>query len=205
MAQSTPKMAEEGLLRFLQRLDQALERPTEITVMGAAALIILGMRDRMTMDVDVWAEVNQKGVDQAIEAARRAGVPISNDTFDEPDEPYLQIVDRRAAHMPLDAGWLETRTPLWSGNLLTVLMPPLEFMAASKLSLGRDRDLDDVRFIFSLDPGIEQRIVAAASSFSNINRENILGNLGVVKLLSGMDGTNTLERENPGPSRKTSP
>jgi len=176
-------MGAVALDHFLRRLDQALDHPAEITVMGASILIALGMRDRQTMNVDVWAEVNSDDAEQVVAAAREANIPISSDSFDEPEEPYLQIVDRRAAHMPLNQDWLEGRTPVWSGNLLTVLAPSLELMAASKLSLGRDRDLDDVRFLFSLDPCLEDRILEAAQSFSQINKENILGNLEVTKIM----------------------
>ena len=50
------KLGDQNLDNFLQNLDGGLNAPTSITVMGAAVLIILGMRNRQTMDVDVQTE-----------------------------------------------------------------------------------------------------------------------------------------------------
>lgn len=72
---------------------------------------------------------------------------------------------------------------MWQGSKLKVVHPPFEIIAASKLAAGRERDFDDVKFLFQLEPDLANKIEQTKLLFNEDDQLEISDNLIIIGLM----------------------
>lgn len=182
-------MALDGkeLSSLLRRIDENLDSPGTICLIGSGATILLGQPVRQTDDIDVWARASRVALDDLRRAVEASGLG-----FDPKDEfpalPYLQIVYPGIVQVPgWDAGkreWFgEAEREVWSGEKLTVTVPPPRIIAASKLVRGDDRDLEDCLWLMAAHGIGAKDIMAAIKGLPRDPREKATENLDILSIM----------------------
>ena len=142
--------AEKPTTVVIERLDDALDRPQTICVIGAAAVLSLGHASRQTGEIDVWRPASSINDRALARAGKAAGIAIDNRT-DLPDGVYLQIIRPGVVQLPpfVDGLWAtgDANVTVWEGDKLRVEAAPAAVIAAAKLVRAEDRDLDDCIFL----------------------------------------------------------
>lgn len=139
------KMDATKLRQIFEKLDEALEHPTELLIRGGAAVLAYGLEQRVTLDIDVLP------ASRFIEAdLRRAcasvdlGFNPSDKDFTERD--YLEVVPEETLILPRpdpDRGY----NTVFRGVRLTVKTPPAADLVVGKLKRLEPDDLTDVTFL----------------------------------------------------------
>lgn len=153
-------MNKAQLLTYLERIDEALRRDSELTVYGSAAFILLGEEDRTSLDIDVAGPYSSVEFPDLEQAARRAGLAVNPEQTDAGD--HLEWVS--ALRLCLPPPRPETEIVLWRGRRLTVKTVSIEELIASKLIRYDEIDQSDIQFLCAQRPVDFRRIEAAVQS-----------------------------------------
>jgi hypothetical protein len=133
------------LRQIFERLDQALEHPTELLIRGGAAVLAHGLEQRITLDIDVLP------ASRFIEADLRRACVAADLGFNPKDkdfleQDYLEIVPEETLILPrpdLERGY----NTIFRGLRLTVRTPPAADLVIGKLKRLDPEDLADVTFL----------------------------------------------------------
>ncbi|NJL29825.1 MAG: hypothetical protein HC897_19005 [Thermoanaerobaculia bacterium] len=132
------------LRQIFEKLDQALEHPTELLIRGGAAALAHGLEQRVTIDIDVLPASNfiEADLRRACDAADLGFNPSDKD-FAERD--YLEVVPEETLLLPRpdpDRGY----NTVFRGLHLTVKTPSAADLVIGKLKRLEVEDTADVRF-----------------------------------------------------------
>ena len=122
------------------RLGGALQKPTRLCLIGSTPAIAIGQKERQTSDIDIWFPKSGYDTGDLARACRETGVLLDPISELDSDKIYLQIIRPGIIRLPAE---FEPEIIGVFGNL-TVLMPPPELLAASKLVRGNEVDVQDV-------------------------------------------------------------
>jgi hypothetical protein len=132
------------LRQIFERLDQALEHPTELLIRGGAALLAHGLEQRVTVDIDVLP------ASRFVEAdLRRACAAVDlgyNPDKDFTEQDYLEIVPEETLILPRPDPERGYNT-VFRGLHLTVRTPPAADLVIGKLKRLEPDDIADVTFL----------------------------------------------------------
>jgi hypothetical protein len=133
------------LRQIFDRLDQALEHPTELLIRGGAAVLAHGLEQRVTLDIDVLPASRFVEVDlrQACAAAELGFNPANKD-FVEQD--YIEVVPEETLILPRPDPDRSYNT-IFRGQRLTVKTPPAADLVIGKLKRIDLEDLSDIAFL----------------------------------------------------------
>lgn len=100
------------------------------------------MEARTSRDLEIWRAMSDCDRLELSRAAEAAGLLFDPKSALEPDQPYLQIVDRGIVEMG-------EFTPVLIDRIgrLHLLRPPIENLIASKLIRADARDITDILFL----------------------------------------------------------
>src|SRR4051812_44991857 len=133
------------LRQIFEKLDQALEHPTELLIRGGAAVLAHGLEQRATLDIDVLpaSRFVEADLRRACEAADLGFNPSDKD-FTEHD--YLEVVPEETLILPQPAPDRVYNT-VFRGLRLTVKTPPAADLVIGKLKRLDPEDLSDIGFL----------------------------------------------------------
>ena len=133
------------LRQIFERLDQALEHPTELLIRGGAAVLAHGLEQRVTLDIDVlpasrFIEADLRRACAAVDL----GFNPSDKDFVEQD--YLEVAPEETLILPRPDPDRSYNT-IFRGLRLTVRTPPAADLVIGKLKRLDPEDLADVTFL----------------------------------------------------------
>jgi hypothetical protein len=133
------------LRQIFEKLDQALEHPTELLIRGGAAVLAYGLEQRVTLDIDVLPASHfiEADLRRACSSAE-LGFNPSNKDFAE--QNYLEVVPEETLILPRpdpDRGY----NTIFRGRRLIVRTPPAADLVVGKLKRLEAEDLEDVIFL----------------------------------------------------------
>ena len=133
------------LRQIFEKLDQALEHPTELLIRGGAAVLAYGLEQRVTLDIDVLP------ASRFIEADLRRACSVADLGFNPPDKDfverdYLEVVPEETLILPRPAADRGYNT-IFRGLRLTVQTPPAADLVIGKLKRLDPEDFADVTFL----------------------------------------------------------
>ena len=133
------------LRQVFDKLDRALEQPTELLIRGGAAVLAYGLEQRVTLDIDVLpaSRFIESDLRRAC-AAAELGFNPSNKDFAEQD--YLEVVPEETLILPRPDPERGYNT-IFRGLRLTVRTPPAADLVIGKLKRLDPEDLGDVTFL----------------------------------------------------------
>jgi uncharacterized nucleotidyltransferase DUF6036 len=133
------------LRQIFEKLDQALEHPTELLIRGGAAVLAHGLEQRVTLDIDVLpaSRFIESDLRRAC-AVVELGFNPSDKDFVEQD--YLEVVPEETLILPRPDPERGYNT-IFRGVRLTVMTPPAADLVIGKLKRLDPEDLADVRFL----------------------------------------------------------
>ena len=119
------------LRQIFDKLDQALEHPTELLIRGGAAVLAHGLEQRVTLDIDVLpaSRFIESDLRRACAAAELGFNPSDKD-FAEQD--YLEVVPEETLILPRPDPEHAYNT-IFRGLRLTVRTPPAADLVIGKL------------------------------------------------------------------------
>lgn len=133
------------LRRIFERLDEALELDTTLHVRGGAAVLALGLEQRVTIDIDVLPD--SRFVDADLRrACERVGLGFNPPDKDNVERDYVEIVPEGTLVLPRPSPDLPYNT-VFRGKRLTVRTPPAADLVVGKLKRLDAEDLADVAFL----------------------------------------------------------
>lgn len=129
------------LRQVFEKLDQALEYPTELLIRGGAAVLAHGLEQRVTIDIDVLPASRFVEADlRRACAAADLGFNPSDKDFAERD--YLEVVPEETLILPRPDPERGSNT-VFRGLRLTVRTPPAADLVIGKLKRLDPEDLAD--------------------------------------------------------------
>jgi hypothetical protein len=133
------------LREIFDKLDAALEHPTELLIRGGAAVLAHGLQQRVTIDIDVLpaSRFVESDLRRACVAADLGFNPTDKD-FAERD--YLEVVPEETLILPRPDPERGCNT-IFRGQRLTVRTPPAADLVIGKLKRLDPEDLGDVTFL----------------------------------------------------------
>ncbi len=141
-----------ALIEILERIDQHLEAPQKLCLIGGAALILMGSPGRQTEDIDVWRRASRLTDPVSARAAIAAGVGY-DPKEDEPEGVYLQIINPGIIKLPTQTAekWPDGSETivLWEGQHLQVVSPSAQILAAAKIIRATEVDLADIAYLIA--------------------------------------------------------
>lgn len=184
-----------ALIELFERIDDALEAPQTICVIGAAAILGFGHVERQTRDIDVWRPASVINDRELTRAARTADVEIDRGG-ELPEGVYIQIINPGIVQLPpfADGRWAtgEAKVDVWRGTKLTVESPPASIVAAARLVRGDDRDIDDCVFLVRSKALSEGAIARAIEAMEDrAARDAASENMVLLAVLSGRPAART--------------
>jgi len=170
----------------LARLGTALAKPTTLCLIGSTPGIATGQQDRQTPDLDVWHVKSDYDAGDLARACRELGIVFDPRGEIDPNQIYIQIIRPGVVRLPNEFD------PEVIGRFghLTVLMPPPEVIAATKLVRGSEVDIEDVVW-WVKQRGLDAAgIQAVIDKLTNpYDRETAAENIVYVQLVMGRDWT----------------
>lgn len=128
----------DELVRFLEAVDAALERPIDIVVIGgAAAAVQYGVEDG-THDIDTWTNVEEE-LARAVEQARRStglSLPFAKSGVADGPYEFESRLERALPHL----------------RRLVVKVPERHDLALMKVIRGYEHDLDGIEAMHRRSP-----------------------------------------------------
>lgn len=156
---NTPEIEPTGLERqdivaVFERLNAYLaerNKSLELVLIGSAILIVEGMPNRCTQDIDVWRTGRAKDEALLREAAEACGTAV-NPEHQDPLVGHLSLVGNDFIGFPDYALWKDETETFWSGSHLTLKKPPVGIMLGSKIAAWRSKDFADISWILDTAP-----------------------------------------------------
>jgi hypothetical protein len=133
------------LREIFERLDAALEQPTELLIRGGAAVLAHGFERRVTIDIDVLPTSRFVEADLR-RACEEAGIGFNPADKDFTERDYIEVVPEETLVLPVPSPERGYNT-VFRGSRLTVRTPPAADLVVGKLKRLEAEDVDDVRFL----------------------------------------------------------
>lgn len=133
------------LKEIFERLDAALEHPTELLIRGGAAVLAYGSEQRVTIDIDVLPASDFVEADLR-RACGEAGIGFNPSDKDFTERDYLEVVPEETLILP-DPSPNRGYNTVFRGRRLTVRTPPAADLVVGKLKRLEPEDVDDVLFL----------------------------------------------------------
>lgn len=133
------------LRQVFEKLDQALEHPTELLIRGGAAALAHGLEQRVTIDIDVLPASRFIEADLR-RACAAAGIGFNPSDKDFAERDYLEVVPEETLILPRPDPERGSNT-VFRGLRLTVRTPPAADLVIGKLKRLDPEDLADVTFL----------------------------------------------------------
>jgi uncharacterized nucleotidyltransferase DUF6036 len=133
------------LRQIFEKLDDALEHPTELLIRGGAAVLAHGLEQRVTLDIDVLPASRFVEADLR-RACAAAGLDFNPSDKDLVEHDYLEVVPEETLILPRpdpDRGY----DTVFRGVHLTVRTPPAADLIVGKLKRLEPDDVADVAFL----------------------------------------------------------
>lgn len=132
------------LRQIFEKLDHALEHPTELIIRGGAAVLAHGLDQRVTIDVDVLP------TSRFVEPELRRACAAADLGFNPPDKDltereYLEVVPEETLVLPRPDPERGYNT-VFRGLRLTVKTPPAADLVIGKLKRLEPEDSADIEF-----------------------------------------------------------
>jgi hypothetical protein len=133
------------LRALLEQLDEALDDEVVLDLHGGSALLMLGMSDRTTMDIDVLP--TSHFVDSSLRrACETAGILFEPMDTEFLEREYIEVIPEATLVLPR-ASDLRPYTTAFRGKRLTVRIPPPADLVVGKLKRAEPEDLADIAFL----------------------------------------------------------
>jgi hypothetical protein len=184
-------IGKQQIIEKLQEIDSYLEEDQQICVIGSTATILMGQPNRNTEDVDVWSPASRIKARLLKAAVEKAGL-LYDPQEDEPDKPYVQVVHPGIVQVPSfnpETGkWLDEKSSqiVWQGKHLTVSVPPMEAIVASKLIRFEARDAQDCIWILASKSTDATAIHRAIKKLPYERREDAEANFDMLQYMKPM-------------------
>jgi hypothetical protein len=151
-----------SLRQAFERIDAALESPTELVIRGGAALLALGFEGRTTVDIDVLpaSRFVEADLRRACEATGLAWNPPDKDF---PPGDYMEVVPEQTLVLPIPGSGGPPYDTVFRGRLLTVRTPPAADLVVGKLKRLDPEDVADIQFLVTRY-GLDEAAVREAFS-----------------------------------------
>jgi hypothetical protein len=133
------------LRQIFEKLDQALEYPTELLLRGGAAVLAHGLEQRVTIDIDVLPASRFIEADLR-RACAAAGLGFNPSDKDFVEQDYLEVVPEETVILPRPDPERGYNT-VFRGLRLMVRTPPAADLVIGKLKRLDPEDLSDVTFL----------------------------------------------------------
>jgi hypothetical protein len=133
------------LRQIFEKLDQALEYPTELLLRGGAAVLAHGLEQRVTIDIDVLPASRFIEADLR-RACAAAGLGFNPSDKDFAEQDYLEVVPEETVILPRPDPERGYNT-VFRGLRLMVRTPPAADLVIGKLKRLDPEDLSDVTFL----------------------------------------------------------
>ncbi|MCP4660261.1 MAG: hypothetical protein GY856_33085 [bacterium] len=133
------------LRQIFERLDEALEHPTELLIRGGAAVLAHGLEQRVTIGVDVLPASRFVEADLR-RACGQAGIGFNPSDKDFTEQDYLEVVPEETLMLPQPSPDRGHNT-VFRGLRLTVRTPPAADLVVGKLKQLDPEDVADVVFL----------------------------------------------------------
>jgi hypothetical protein len=170
------KLDKSSLCALLQQLDDAAEgepiSKDQLIIIGSSALILQGMDYRQTIDVDFW-QTTIEAKSRVRQLSGQIGIDFDPDDYADREEPYIQWVNPRFVHMPVDETWKNHTKIAWAGKNIVINSAPMGVILGSKLAAGRRHDMDDIRYIVTSFKSWREELDLWAPRFSKKDQETI--------------------------------
>jgi hypothetical protein len=141
----TEEMDARRLREVFDALDTHLEHQTVLLLRGGAAVLALGLEQRVTEDIDVLPESSFVESDLRC-ACERAGLGFNPTEKELVDRDYLEVVPEETLVLPARSDEAPYNT-VYRGRRLTVQTPPAADLVVGKLKRLEPEDLADVAFL----------------------------------------------------------
>ncbi len=138
-------MDRDELRKTFERLDEALEFDTVLVIRGGAAVLALGLDQRVTIDLDVLPQSEYLEPDLRA-ACERAGLGFNPSDKDLADRDYLETVPEETLVLPVPDDEIPYNI-VFRGRRLTVKTPPAADLVVGKLKRLDPEDLADIAFL----------------------------------------------------------
>ena len=178
-------VAREGWSDHLERLGQELQSAglkMKLVLLGSVPNILQGQKGRTTIDLDIWRPKSNFDATALRRATHQAGMLYDPKEVNEPNTPYIQIVDVGIVQL---GDFEPVKVETFGG--LTLFRPPYENLIASKLCRAEPQDLDDINWMLathSVDVAAIKKVIA---SFPRQQRETANENLVFLSVVKGAD------------------
>lgn len=133
------------LRKVFERLDAALEHPTELLIRGGAAVLAHGLEQRVTIDIDVLPDSTFVEADLR-QACSMAGIGFNPHDKEYAEKDYLEVVPEETLILPSPSPDRRYNS-VFRGVRLTVRTPPAADLVVGKLKRLEPEDLADVAFL----------------------------------------------------------
>jgi hypothetical protein len=133
------------LQSLFEQLDAALASETVLLLRGGAAVLALGFKGRVTMDLDVLpgSSFVEADLRQACDAV---GLGFNPEDKDWVEQDYLEVVPEETLVLPCHTDERPYNT-VFRGRRLVVKTPPAADLVVGKLKRLDQEDLGDVAFL----------------------------------------------------------
>jgi hypothetical protein len=135
------------LSQIFEKLDSALEHPTELLIRGGAAMLTHGLEQRVTIDIDVLPASRFVEADLR-RACAAAGIGFNPLDKDFVEQDYLEVVPEETLILPEPSPDRPYNT-VFRGAHLSVKTPPAADLLVGKLKRLEAEDMADVIFLIA--------------------------------------------------------
>jgi DNA-binding XRE family transcriptional regulator len=174
------KLNKATISTLLEQLDEAAQQQpiqdADLIMIGSAALILQGMEDRVTIDIDFWQTSKEAKIRMGV-LSRKVGIDFDPNDYSNREDPYIQWITPGFVHMPIDETWKNHTSIAWLGKNIVINMPPIGVILGSKLAAGREQDMDDIRYIVGRFPDWQENLDRWIPHFSKSDQQDIQDNL----------------------------
>lgn len=184
------KLERESIEKIFKDLDATArakwpDKKIKLIVIGGATLIVHGMPDRSTIDINFWRTTEEDREIIKI-LSHEVGIDFDPNDYRNREEPYLQWVSPGFVHMPSDESWIESAEILWSGECLSIVKPPIGVILGSKMAAAREQDMMDIHYIVQKFPDCQKSLSHWISFFSEEHQEEINENKMFLDVYAGL-------------------
>lgn len=151
-----------------------LKQPTSLCLIGSMPAMLGGQPNRVSIDLDTWKKATTYGYADLRQAVEKAGLVFDPKGEMDPNQPYIQLVERG---IHTEIGKFTEQEEIMREGQLVVNRVPWENIVASKLTMMRPKDIEDVTFIVNTYGVTKDQVVEVLKSFPRDLRDSATENL----------------------------